>query len=63
MSIILEDRKAEYLTEYASWTKLNQMTPEEIIEAHEAEIELKMIKLQQKKQRLEALGVNLEDGS
>ena len=54
---ILLDRAALYQQLKASFDKLEAMTPEEIVADHQNNLDLLKVKLDQQKERLEALGV------
>ena len=57
MTFVIEDRVAEYNTQLAAYNKLIAMDKVDVMEMHHVECELQRVKLDQKRERLEALGV------
>ena len=60
MSFVIEDRVAEYNTQKAAYDRLAGMSTSDIYEQHFVELELQKLKLDLKRERLEALGVKFD---
>jgi hypothetical protein len=61
MSFVIEDRVFEYETHKAGYERLLTKTPEDLIEEWKIECEMHKIKLDQRRERLEAIGVKFDE--